>query len=456
MRDEKQVTMRETGESVDATRPDDATDKGLSRDQWRKTILAAMANYIDSGSIVAGAVALPLWTKQFGFGSSFVSFLGAFSSNAISAGLGALIGGRICDLLGRKKIYQWDLLLYAFGVLWIVFAQAGWMLLVGYFIVGLTVGADVPASWTLITETAPAHARGRLAGTAQIFWYVGTLVPLVLGIALLGLGDTMPRILFAQLFVVAVITWALRQRIVESAVWTRAREESPRAGRAMRELLGGAHVRALVFLIAMYGIWNLVAGTYGFFFPYILDAVGSTTPRATYALQAIWFLSTALAVAGIYMPLVDRVSRRALLTWSSVLQIVAFIPFIFLHVTFVVALFNVVLFGVGAGIGQQSLFQLWSGELFPTLLRSSAQGVMFGVVRIALGGWILLLPTVEKAGFSTLATVLAAMLLLSGLIGIAFAPNTRGRELSEIGTGELGARPRRPGPAHARVERQRV
>jgi MFS family permease len=53
-----------------------------------------------------------------------VSLLGAFSSNAISAGLGALIGGRICDRLGRKKIYQWDLLLYALGVLWIIFAQA--------------------------------------------------------------------------------------------------------------------------------------------------------------------------------------------------------------------------------------------------------------------------------------------------------------------------------------------
>ena len=41
---------------------------GVSRDQWRKTALAAMANYIDAGSIVAGAVALPLWAKQFGFG----------------------------------------------------------------------------------------------------------------------------------------------------------------------------------------------------------------------------------------------------------------------------------------------------------------------------------------------------------------------------------------------------
>lgn len=147
----------------------------VSAEQWRRTLLAAMANYIDSGSIVAGSVALPLWATQFHFGSSFVSLLGAFSSNAISAGLGALVGGRICDLLGRKRIYQWDLLLYAFGALWIVFAQSAWMLLLGYFIIGLTVGADVPASWTLITETAPSSARGRVAGLAQVMWYVGTL-----------------------------------------------------------------------------------------------------------------------------------------------------------------------------------------------------------------------------------------------------------------------------------------
>ena len=133
-------------------------------------------------------------------------------------------------------------------------------------------------------------------------------------------------------------------------------------------------------------MWNLVAGTYGFFFPYILQAVGTTTPRATYALQGIWFAATAVSAGFLYMPLVDQVSRRKLLLWSSVLQIVAFVPFIFLHATFVVALFNVLLFGVGAGIGQQSPFQLWSGELFPTLLRSSAQGLMFGVVRIGLGG----------------------------------------------------------------------
>ena len=123
------------------------------------------------------------------------------------------------------------------------------------------------------------------------------------------------------------------------------------------------------------------------------------------------------AMGMVYMPLIDRVGGRRLLVWATIIQVAGFVPFVLFDVSFLTALINVVLFGIGAGIGQQSLFQLWSGELFPTLLRSTAQGFMFGVVRIALGGWSLLLPTVQQAGFRTLAIVLAGMLIVSGVIG---------------------------------------
>src|ERR1700755_228002 len=96
-------------------------DGALTRTDWRNTILAGLANYIDAGSIVAGAAGLTLWTKLFGLSSSFVGVIGAFSSNAISAGVGALIGGWLCDKLGRKRIYQWDLLAYALGVVLVIF-----------------------------------------------------------------------------------------------------------------------------------------------------------------------------------------------------------------------------------------------------------------------------------------------------------------------------------------------
>jgi inositol transporter-like SP family MFS transporter len=101
---------------------------------------------------------------------------------------------------------------------------------------------------------------------------------LLIGIALLDLGEWLPRILFAQLFVVAMITWALRQGMVESQVWKDAQQEAGHAAGAFKELF--KHTRALAFLIVMYGVWNLVAGTYGFFFPSTSSRPSATPPIA--------------------------------------------------------------------------------------------------------------------------------------------------------------------------------
>src|ERR1700704_3715449 len=99
-----------------------------TRDDWKNTILAGLANYIDAGSIVSGSAALALWVQYYHLSATFVGVLGAFSANAISAGIGALIGGRLCDKYGRKRIYQFDMLFYAFGMSWLVFASSPWMI----------------------------------------------------------------------------------------------------------------------------------------------------------------------------------------------------------------------------------------------------------------------------------------------------------------------------------------
>ena len=85
-------------------------------------------------------------------------------------------------------MYQWDLLLYAFGLLWIIFATEPWMLVFGYVFTGLAVGVDVPASWTLIAEAAPKGKHGRHGGLAQVLWLTGPLVVLLMGLALSGAG----------------------------------------------------------------------------------------------------------------------------------------------------------------------------------------------------------------------------------------------------------------------------
>jgi inositol transporter-like SP family MFS transporter len=281
---------------------------GLSnRAHWKNTILAGLANYIDAGSIVAGAAGLTLWTTMFHLSSSYVGLIGAVSSNAISAGVGALIGGRLCDKLGRKKIYQWDMLVYAFGLLFIIFAASSWMLLVGYVIAGLAVGADVPASWTLIAELAPDGARGKHSGVAQVLWYCGPVVVLLLSLAMSPLGVLGIRIVFAHLLVLAICLWLARRSMKESEIWTRAeravRERAARAAGAYREsqdvavtsfghareLFNRRNIGAMLFLIGMYGIWNLWAGTNGFFLPFILRTVGSESQAMSVTIQCVSF-----------------------------------------------------------------------------------------------------------------------------------------------------------------------
>jgi inositol transporter-like SP family MFS transporter len=104
--------------------------------------------------------------------------------------------------------------------------------------------------------------------------------------------------------------------------------------------------------------------------------------------------------------------------------------FALLPLSTLVALAYVVLQGMGGGFGPQAFFQLWSAESFPTHLRSTALGLMFGVVRIALGIWSFYVPELTtRAGFHTLAWLLFSFLVLSGVLGIVYAPTRARRSL---------------------------
>jgi len=262
---------------------------GRESDRWRNTILAGLANYIDAGSIVAGSAALALWKSQYGLSDTFLGLIAAFSANAISAGIGALIGGILCDKYGRKRIYQFDMLFYAFGMLWLVFATAPWMIVLGFVLVGVSVGADIPASWSLIAEQAPDTQRGKHSGVAQGLWYLGPVVVLISYLVLEPLGILAARIVFAHLAVLAVALTLLRSRMKESERWQAAKRVeagSPTAvpSQDWRILFQPQHIRSMAFLVGMYGMWNLWAGTNGFFFPYILRTVGSQSQSTAVAM----------------------------------------------------------------------------------------------------------------------------------------------------------------------------
>ncbi|MCI3195217.1 MFS transporter [Bacillus sp. HU-1818] len=417
----------------------------------KRTIAAALANYIDAGSIVAGSAGLSMWVSYLKLSDSQIGLLGAFSANAISAAVGALLGGYLADKVGRKAVYTNSMLVYALGICLVLFGMNFPMLLSGYMIIGISVGADITASWTIIAENAPKRNRARHCGVAQVAWAAGAVVVLMLSVLVGDLGLLGNKIVFAHLLVIALITYILRIRLPESEAW-KGQSKQPQAEGAVLvnktsylNLLKPTFLKKIMFLMGVYLLWNLAAGVMGFFMPYIYQQVGGVSANMANLLQMGLFIFTGLGVAFIFMPFADKYRKTvfgicafmAVIGWSLFLMPVQGIPILLL---FIVAM------GINNGAGQQANYQLWASELFPTEYRASAQGLMFFLVRISIGVWSLFVPMImTNFGIGFMAAILLGCVTASMIIGLVFAPNTSGKSLEEIQEDLYGTPPAKQG-----------
>jgi MFS transporter, SP family, inositol transporter len=404
---------------------------------YKATIAVAMSNYIEAGSIIALATSLSLWQDRFGLSNTAVGLAAAISANAFGAAIGAMIGGPLGDRYGRKFIYTYDLLLYMAGTLLVVFAGATWMLFTGIVLTGIAVGAGVPVAWTYIAEEAPTEERAKHVGTAQLAWSIGPFIGFALATVLVPLGLLGSRIIFAHLFVIAFITWWVRRGLSESDTWKESNEKQVAAGRnrrGLRELLSlRQNVRALVFLFLVYGLWNLWASQAGIFMPRIYDTAGVTSAVEQNLLQVlVWGLTVAATFWG-FMKYGDRMPRRTLYGIGAVMAVLACALLAFAPGSIPVLIAFAVIWGISAGIGAQAFYALWTAELFATVYRSSAQGVLFFAVRIACGLISYVMPTLlANNGVHFVGALMMGLLLVGLVVGLVWAPDTEGKSLKEI------------------------
>lgn len=407
---------------------------------WKATAAVSMSNYIDSGSIIAIATSLGFWGAQYfpNDDGTVAGYLAAFSSNAFGAAIGALIGGPLCDKYGRKFIYTYDLLVYALGGLIITFAGNLAMLFVGFVIVGLAVGASVPAGWTYIAEFAPPDKRGRHVGATQLAWSFGPFIGFGLAAALAPLGLLGSRIIFAHLVVIALVTWYIRQGLDESEAWQSAKggakAKPPSTWSSMKGLFSRrANVTALLFLAAIYTFWNQAASQNGIFLPTILTSMGYETIQADLFSMLSWAFVIFSTV--IFMLFVDRIPYRRFFFIGGAIAILAWIVLVFGPSTAAFTAFGyAILWGLSAGPSAQAFYAVWSPELFATPYRAGAQGIVFFLVRCASGLISLIFPVIlaKPNGLMINGLILIGFLLLSTLIGTIWTPKTQGKPLEEI------------------------
>ena len=432
----------------------------------KSTITVSLTNYLDAGSIVAGASGLTLWQHYLALTETSLGLLNAISANCFGAALGAIIGGRLADKYGRKAIYTRNMLLYMLGVGIIVLSFNFPMLLTGFLLTGIAVGIGVPASWTYISETSEAGNRGRNIGISQLAWSVGPAIIFLfgwlfaptgplgnevrnLGIFVLQTSESASldlfgnRLIFFTLFVVALIAWLLQRRLDESTEWVELKtQQAPQQQKhAYIELITHMiNIKSIAFLVGIYLTWNFVAGAMGFFMPHVYETAGRLSNETANLLQmAMWGLTALFSYAGFAL-LADRVNQRLLYAFGTALGVAAWVVLTFVGITNSTALWLfVVLWGVHAGFGVQAFYALWASELFHARYRAAAQGLMFFIVRGGAAVWSFVFTGVyATAGFYAAGKIMVALIVVAFIIGIVWTPQTRGKTLKQISEERYG------------------
>ncbi|MDT3993700.1 MFS transporter [Mammaliicoccus fleurettii] len=417
---------------------------------WIATIAIAMANYIEAGSIIAAASSLSLWQAYLNIDSVQIGLLSALSANALGAAIGALIGGPITDKLGRKFIFKYDLILYMLGMLVIILSFNFPMLLIGTIVVGIAVGIGVPVAWTYIAEEAPEKERAKRVGTAQLAWSIGPTITFLLAVLVAPMGLLGSRLIFLHLFIIAGITWWIRQGMDESELWEAEKEKEREEAlkdikktSVIKELFTDpVNLKAMLLLIGIYLFWNLTSGAMGYFMPFIYESVGGLSSAQANILQAIlWFLTVLTTYFG-FMKLGDKVNQRLLFGIGAAMGIIAWVILTFAPMNWVSLILFVVLWGSAAGIGAQAFYALWTSELFPTRYRAGAQGLMYFIVRTGISIYSFVLPTIlTTLGFKVTGIIMISFLVIHAVIGVVLTPKTQGKTLSQIEEERYGESP---------------
>jgi inositol transporter-like SP family MFS transporter len=438
----------------------------------KSTIAVSLTNYLDAGAIVAGASGLSLWQNYLGLNESHLGWLNAISANCFGAAIGAIIGGFLADRYGRKTIYTYNMLVYMLGIAIIMFAVNYPMLLTGFLVTGISVGAGVPASWTYISENSEVGNRGKNMGISQFAWGVGPMVILILGmllapgkadasagvlfgyvqkIAAIFIGNDASveainvfssRIIFGSLFVVALVAWILQRKLTESKDWEEAKkiqtkEKQPGVFASFSTLFTNkVNIRTMLFLAGIYISWNMVASVMGFFQQHIYETAGGLSNGEANMISAVqWIVIIAVTYFGFAM-LVDKVNQRRLYVFGTSIGIVAWGILIFIGIKNHAALWTfTILWGIHAGISVQAFYALWASELFPAKYRAAAQGIMFFAVRSVAAIWGLGFVNIygqNGEGFYTAAYIMIVLLIVALIIGTIWTPKTRGKSLQQI------------------------
>lgn len=397
-----------------------STTRSATRHAWWVAFLSGMVSYLDAGAIVTTGTALVLYSEEFGFGIETIAPLSSILTFSIA--VGALIGGRLGDRFGRRRIFIITLTLFAIGAAVLTFAPGTAWLYPGIILLGFAAGADLPVSMSMIAEAATDENRGKLVSFTHILWMGGVIAVNLLGALFGGLGAVAGRILYGHLLVIAIIVLVLRLQLPESKAWQTtatlmAVNPEMRGLRALKPLLSRRYMSALIATGVFYALVNIAANINGQFSTYMFTTVAGATVSTASTIGLIVTIVSTVSLL-LLMRVVDGSHRMMWFVIMAALSLVAFMIPATIGVTVLTLVIFGVLYSVGGAVAGEPMYKVWSQELFPTSHRATAQGITIAFTRIVAALVGLYIPSLIAFGPSSIYYLMAATSIVAFVIGI--------------------------------------
>jgi inositol transporter-like SP family MFS transporter len=388
---------------------------------WKIAALSGMASYLDAALIVSIAVNLAIYRDSYDMGVWMAGAISAIVTGCIA--VGSLVGGRLADLFGRRRVYNWDIFCFALGAIVITLAPNDIVLFVGVLVAGLAAGADLPTSLAVVSDAAPADGRARLVSFTQVMWVAGIVVVIFLGYLLSDTGMTGARLITGHLAVAALVTWQLRSRLEladEPSDTEVAREAAALAaprGIELKNVWNRAALLPMAATFAYYVTWGIGANTFGQFGTYLLVTVSGASQSLATGIN-LAFLPIALVLTFVFVRIADTPWRDRLFYVFTVVQIVAFCIASLTAGALVGMLVFFVLYQISNPFAGEASYKVWSQLTLPPDTRGTTQGLTYALSRGVFAGVAFVTPALMEYSASALLWSITACMAASAVAGV--------------------------------------
>jgi putative MFS transporter len=401
-------------------------------------------NYVVMGSLIPDMV-------QSGFSTAAQAGL-VQSATLVGLFLGSVGQGQFTDRIGRKSVYQFNLLLFGLATVASAFSPNYLWLGAFRFLAGIGLGAEQPLCFTYAGEYAPKRIRGRIL--ALIHFIGGACVwPFAALFTLYLRGPLGWRGIWVVIGVGALIVFALRFSLPESPRWLSTHGQGRRALDVLarlgvpppqEELVSDAasdthsdpfmvvfrhYPRRLIAGMICFSAFFSVTIGFGTWLPGIMASQGFTITKS---LAYTFGMTLAAPCASLFMMFaLDRFGRKPTSITAFILAGAAAIAFGSAHtdMQLLAAGFLMIFLYQVAG----NSMQIFASEVFPTNARASGFGMAAGVGRLGNAFALPAILAIQLAyGLTGVVTFLAILLLIAAASVTQLGPEAKGRGLDEL------------------------